>query len=116
MTTSVIRGEPAVKREEHRCADEITFVEVVSTIVAPPGSSQPDSAGEGGKGGLNVNAVLPPVPLHPLTFLERENRAIYRPRQPSSLPFPGPGVENHGYHGRIGKGVDGGSEQGGPCN
>lgn len=50
MTTFVIRGEPAVKREERRCADEITFVEVASTAV-PAGSRQSDP------GELDVNAA-----------------------------------------------------------
>lgn len=50
MTTFVIRGEPAVKREERRCIDEITFVEVASTVV-PAGSRQSDSAGRKRAGG-----------------------------------------------------------------
>lgn len=78
LTTFVIRGEPAVKREERRCADEITFVEVASTVV-PAGSRQSDPARrwrEGGKG-LDVNAAPSPPPS-PNPFSTR-NRAIYRP-------------------------------------
>lgn len=80
MTTFIIRGEPAVRREERRCADEITFVEVASTTAVPAGSRQSDPGGW-------MSMPLPsPPPPNPFST---RNRAIYRPSagQPS-LPFP----------------------------
>jgi len=96
MTTFVIRGEPAVKREERRCADEITFVEVASTAV-PAGSRQSDPEGVGCQCRYRRH--------HRPTLLVREI-ARYTGRQPASPRSHSldPRVENHGYHERIGTG------------
>lgn len=118
MTTFVIRGEPAVKREERRCADEITFVEVASTVV-PAGSRQSDPIGRMGGGEREEGKGWMSMPhrrrrRHP-TLLVREI-ARYTSRQAASRPLfhsPDARVENHGYHDRIGMG---GGEQGFPSD